>query len=108
LRRIIAFCNLEVEPARFPTILERCNFAFMKTHESQFDPQLGVLWEQGVQRNAFLRQGRAGAWKDTLSPQQAAWFERVFQKELRSTEIDLGDGAFGVPNTEEIRHGTAS
>jgi hypothetical protein len=108
VRRIIAFCDLDVDPARLPAILERCSFTFMKAHESQFDPQRGVLWEQGIQWNAFIRQGRAGAWKDTLSPQQASWFERVFQKELGSTEIDLGDGAVGITNTEEVHHGTAS
>jgi hypothetical protein len=89
LRRIIAFCDLEVEPARFPTILERCSFAFMKAHESKFDYQLGVLWEQGVQCNAFIRQGRAGAWKGTLSPQQAARFNRTFRSQLGGRGIDF-------------------
>jgi hypothetical protein len=89
LRRIIAFCELEVEPARFPTILERCSFAFMKAHESKFDYQLGVLWEQGVQWNAYIRQGRAGAWKGTLSPRQAARFDTIFLRRLGGTGIDF-------------------
>jgi hypothetical protein len=91
LRRIIAFCELDVDPARFPTILERSSFAFMKAHESQFDPQLGALWEQGVQSTAFIRQGQAGAWKGTLSPQQAARFDKDFRSELGRTGIDFAE-----------------
>jgi hypothetical protein len=89
LRRIIAFCGLEVEPARFPTILERCSFAFMKAHEGQFDYQTGALWEQGVQRNDFIRQGKAGTWKETLKPEQAARFETVCRRKLGLAKIDL-------------------
>jgi Sulfotransferase domain len=44
LRRIARFCKLDVAPERFDGILERCGFAFMKSHESQFDPLLGMLW----------------------------------------------------------------
>jgi hypothetical protein len=82
LQRIIAFCDLEVEPARLPTILERCSFAFMKRHESQFDHLTGTLWEQGLQLNTFLRNGRAGDWKELLKAEHAARFDRALQKEL--------------------------
>jgi hypothetical protein len=89
VRQIIAFCDLKIDPARFPTILERCSFAFMKAHESKFDYQLGVLWEQGVVWNAFIRQGRAGAWKGTLSPQQAARFDTICRSRLGGTGLDF-------------------
>jgi hypothetical protein len=89
LRKIIAFCGLTIAKARFPSILERCSFSFMKQHESQLDPLTGQLWEQGLQLNAFLRQGRSGEGKERLSPQQAAWFEWVFQKKLGATGIDF-------------------
>jgi hypothetical protein len=90
LHRIIAFCELEVEPARLPAIGERCGFAFMKAHESKFDHQMGLLWEQGVRWNSFLREGRAGGGKDRLSPQQAARFARAFDNHLGQTGIDFG------------------
>lgn len=89
LRRINTFCDLEVEPARFPTILERCSFAFMKQHESQFDYQIGALWEQGVQGNGFIRQGRAGTWKGTLNPEQAARFDKMFRSQLNRAGIEF-------------------
>jgi uncharacterized protein (DUF362 family) len=90
VRRIIAFCGFDIAPERFPTILERCGFAFMKRHESQFDPVLGTLWEQGVQLNAFIRKGRTGDWKDTLSPEQAARFDKAFHEQLGPTGIHFG------------------
>jgi hypothetical protein len=89
VRRVIAFCDLQVDPARFPIILERCSFAFMKAHESKFDYHLGVLWEQGVRCNAFIRQGKAGVWKGTLSPGQAARFDRTFRSQLGGRGIDF-------------------
>jgi Sulfotransferase domain len=89
LRKIIAFGGFDIPPERLPTILERCSFAFMKQHESQFDPLTGQLWEQGAQPNAFLRQGRSGEGQERLSPRQAARFERVFQQQLASTGFDF-------------------
>jgi len=89
LRRVIAFCGFEIAPERFPTILERCSFAFMKQHESQFDPVTGASWEQGAQGKAFLRTGRTGDWKGQLSPEQAARFDRAFDRHLGPTGIDF-------------------
>ena len=90
LRTIIAFCGFGIAPGRMPTILERCRFAFMKQHESQFDPSVGAMWEQGVHGNEFLRKGRTGDWRGELSPEQAARFERAVDKHLGPAGIDLG------------------
>jgi hypothetical protein len=87
VRRIIAFCDLDVAPERLPTILERCSFAFMKRHECKFDHLTGTLWEQGLQLNAFLRSGRAGDSHGKLSPLQEARFEKAFQQQLGRTGI---------------------
>jgi hypothetical protein len=89
LRRIIAFCDLEVDPARFPAIRERCSFAFMKAHERKFDHRFGMVCDQGMASNSFLRQGRAGTWKETLTSRQAARFARAFHKHLGPMGIDL-------------------
>jgi hypothetical protein len=89
LRRIVAFCGLDIAPQRLPTILERCGFAFMKRHESQFDHLTGTLWEQGLQLNAFLRNGRVGDSSGQLSPEQEKRFARDFQKQLGPTGIDF-------------------
>jgi hypothetical protein len=79
-----------VPPERFPVILERCGFAFMKQHESRFDPALETLWESGVRLNCFLRNGRTGEGKEALTAQQEARYARAFQKQLGGTGIVLG------------------
>ncbi len=62
-----------------PAILERCSFAFMKEHESQFDPALETLWENGTRLNAFLRAGQVGAGARELTPAQRARFNQVLR-----------------------------
>jgi hypothetical protein len=93
LRRIADFCGLDVAPERFPGILERCGFAFMKAHEAQFDPLLGMLWERGARPNAHLRTGRAGGCRDHFSPEQEARFDRTLGRQLERRGIDLGTPA---------------
>jgi methylamine dehydrogenase accessory protein MauD len=90
LRRIAAFCGLEVAPGRWPDIPERCSFAFMKRHESQFDPLMAMLYEQGFQPHSHLRRGQAGAWGGQLSPRQAWRFDRAFTKRLGGTGLAFG------------------
>jgi methylamine dehydrogenase accessory protein MauD len=89
LRRIAAFCGLEVDPGRWPGILERCSFAFMKQHESQFDPLTAMLYERGFRANSHLRQGQAGAWTGQLSPRQARRFDKTFIRRLGGTGIEF-------------------
>jgi hypothetical protein len=90
LHRIANFCGLDVDPERFGGILERCGFAFMKAHEARFDPLLGMLWERGTRPNAHLRDGQVGGWKQHLTPEQEARFERALGRRLGRTGIGLG------------------
>jgi peroxiredoxin len=92
LRRISAFCGLEVAPPRWPGILERCSFAFMKEHESRFDPLLAVPYEQGFQPHTFLRQGRPGGWRQQLSARQAERFDKAFHRRLGPVGLDFAPG----------------
>jgi WD40 repeat protein/tetratricopeptide (TPR) repeat protein len=89
LRKISAFSGLSIAPERWPGILERCTFAFMKQHESQFDPLTAMLYEQGFQPNRHLRQGQAGAWSDRLSCRQVRRFHKAFTKRLSAAGIDF-------------------
>lgn len=122
LRQVIAFCGFAIPPERLPTIRERCRFAFMKQHESQFDHLTGELWEQGLCLNAFLRRGRSGEGRERLSPEQAARFARAFEQQLAATGIDFSPDDMTARDTvpavvvdccqialtKEVRHGTAS
>ena len=89
VRKISAFCEIDVPPERLPAILERCRFAFMKQHESKFDPALETLWEQGVQLNSFLRNGRVGEGAIQLSSEQEARYAEVFGHRLAETGITV-------------------
>jgi Sulfotransferase domain len=92
LRRISAFCGFVVPPERFPGIVERCRFEFMKKHESQFDPAMEWLWELGVRLNAFLRAGRVGEGAVYLDPRQQTRFERAYRRHLGETAFAASGG----------------
>jgi peroxiredoxin len=87
LRRLAAFCGLEVAPGRWPGIRERCSFDFMKRHESQFDPLTAMLYERGFRPQSHLRRGQAGAWRQQLSPRQVRRFDRAFTQRLGAAGI---------------------
>jgi hypothetical protein len=91
LRRIIAFCGVQVPPERFPAILERCSFAFMKKHESQFDPAIETFWELGMRLNSFLRAGRVGDGATSLNSEQSARFDRAARRYLLGTGLFVDD-----------------
>jgi hypothetical protein len=92
LRKIIDFCGLDVPEERFPVILERCRFEFMKQHESQFDPAMEWVWERGVRLHSFLRAGRVGAGAVALDKEQEDRFERVYRHHLQGTGLDTPGG----------------
>jgi peroxiredoxin len=89
LRKISAFCGLPVAPQRWNGILERCSFTLMKQHESQFDPLMAMLYEQGYQPHTFLRQGQTGGWRAQLSPRQARRFDKAWNRRLGHMGIAL-------------------
>ena len=89
LRQIAAFCGREIAPERWPGIRERCGFAFMKRHESQFDPLTAMLYEHGFRPDSNLRRGQAGGWREQLGPRQARRFAKTFQRRLGDTGLDF-------------------
>ena len=103
LQKIINFCGFDVVPDRISGILERCRFSSMKKHEARFDPALETLWEQGVQLNTFLRQGRVGEGTTALSRQQEEQFDAAFRKLLGKTGIDGGRGTPGIHRGDHSR-----
>ncbi|MCP4347096.1 MAG: sulfotransferase domain-containing protein [Desulfobacterales bacterium] len=80
IRRIIEFCGFETPEDRFPEILERCSFAFMKKHESKFDHIAGMVWEKGYTQNSFFRKGQTGDGKQYFTAEQEELFGRKADK----------------------------
>jgi aryl sulfotransferase len=95
IRRIADFLEIEVSPARWPAILEHCSFDYMKAHADKAAPLGGMVWEGGA--GTFIHKGTNGRWRDVLSAEESARYERTAQWEL-GTECAawLKDGA-GVP-----------
>lgn len=82
IRRIIAFCDLEVPETEMPRILERSSFAFMKQHEMKFDFGTEVLLEQGMTPSTFIRKGKVGDWRAHFAPDEVDQFEEKTQRKL--------------------------
>jgi len=101
LRRIIAFCHLNVAPERLPLIVERCGFAFMKQDENKFDPAVEAMWQQGARLNRFVRAGKVGEGARQLNREQQARFDQALQGKL-----DLV--AFDWPAAAPLRQGIPS
>jgi hypothetical protein len=80
LHKIISFCGLEIPAERFPEIMERCRFDFMKQHEEKFDHITGMIWEKGYKKNSFLRKGQTGGGKLALTPEQEKVFDQCADK----------------------------
>jgi hypothetical protein len=89
VREIAEFCELEVDEARLPTILERCSFEFMKRHEEKFDQQTQRLWELGLEEWNFIRQGRMGEGEEYLSAEEEDRFRERYRKRLTGTDLDV-------------------
>jgi len=88
IRKICAFCNIEIKPEALPGVLERCSFAFMKQHESKFDTLMELAWESRLQLNTFFRKGQTNDWKEHLNSQQEEAFEQEFVKSMSALGMD--------------------
>jgi Sulfotransferase domain len=76
LLQIIDFCGLDIKEERLPEIIERCSFDFMKKYENKFDHHTGLIWEKGHMQNSFLRKGKTGEGKLTLTAEQEKLFNQ--------------------------------
>ncbi|MBI4445585.1 MAG: adenylyl-sulfate kinase [Acidobacteria bacterium] len=82
LERIVFFCGRSIPAEVRDRIAERCSFAFMKQHENKFAPQSPMPADSAEWKSegAFIRQGKAGTWKQQLSKEQAEAFDAVAQR----------------------------
>jgi aryl sulfotransferase len=80
IRRIAAFLDIEVEPGRWPAILEHCSFDYMKLNAAKSAPLGGSVWEGGAE--TFIHKGTNGRWRDTLSAAECARYEAVALEQL--------------------------
>jgi len=80
IRRVADFLEIEVDEARFPTIVQHCSFDWMKTHGTKTVPLGGALWDGGAQ--TFVHRGVNGRWRDVLTPQDCRRYEAIAREKL--------------------------
>jgi aryl sulfotransferase len=73
IRRIAAFAGIAIDESRLPGIVERCSFDWMKTNADRIG-DFGSLFVGGGQ--SFFYKGTNGRWKDVLSADELAAYEK--------------------------------
>jgi aryl sulfotransferase len=80
IRRVAAFLDIPIDEATWPAIVEHCTFDYMKAHGARSVPFSGDLWEGGAR--TFMHRGTNGRWRDTLTPEDVARYERTAEEQL--------------------------
>ena len=80
IQRIAAFLDIAVDEARWPAILEHCTFAYMKANAAKATPLGGAFWDGGAE--TFIHKGTNGRWRDMLTPEESAKYERLALEQL--------------------------
>ena len=80
MRAIADFLACDIPEARWPHILEHCSFDWMKAHAEQVSPLGGAIFEGGATK--FINKGVNGRWREVLTPEDVAAYERRALAEL--------------------------
>ena len=80
MRRIASFLGCAIAEDAWPAILEHCSFDYMKTHAESVAPLGGAIFEGGAK--TFINKGVNGRWRDVLSPEESAAYERKMAETL--------------------------
>jgi aryl sulfotransferase len=80
IARVAKFLDIEVDPATWPAILEHCSFEYMKAHATDVAPLGGAIFDGGGA--TFINKGVNGRWRDVLTAEDCADYERRALAEL--------------------------
>ena len=80
IRRIAGFLDVPIDETRFPRIVERCGFAWMKANATKSVPLGGAFWDGGAE--TFIHRGTNGRWRDVLTAEDVARYEAQARTEL--------------------------
>jgi aryl sulfotransferase len=80
IRRIARFIGTPIDEARWDAILTHCSFDYMKQYAIKTVPLAGAFWDGGAQ--TFINKGSNGRWRDVLSPEDVAKYERCAAQNL--------------------------
>jgi aryl sulfotransferase len=80
IQRIAAFLEIPVREASWQAIVRHCSFDWMKKNATKSVPLGGAFWDAGAE--VFINKGVNGRWRDTLTPDESAEYERLAEAEL--------------------------
>jgi aryl sulfotransferase len=80
MRRIADFLDCDIPKDRWPAMLEHCSFDWMKAHAEDVSPLGGKIFEGGAA--SFINKGTNGRWREVLTPEDVAAYERRALVEL--------------------------
>ncbi len=80
MRAIAKFLEVPVAENRWDTIVEHCTFDYMKKNAELVAPLGGSVWEGGAK--TFINKGTNGRWRETLTAEDIAKYERVAVEQL--------------------------
>jgi aryl sulfotransferase len=80
IRKIAAFLDIDIDEAKWDTILHHCSFDYMKANATPSVPLGGAFWDGGAEQ--FIHKGVNGRWKDTLSDVESQKYENLADAEL--------------------------
>jgi hypothetical protein len=86
--RLAFFLKWSVSAERRLLARERCQFSYMRTLESKFEPVSTATLTAG-EAGAFFRQGRPGAWRATLTPAQSEVFREAWRMHGAAEVLDF-------------------
>lgn len=92
IARIADFLGIAVKPEAWPVIIEHCSFDYMKRNAAKSAPLGGIFWDGGAE--TFIHKGTNGRWRDVLTQEDIAKYER------------MANEALGFEAADWLAHGT--
>ena len=80
IRRIADFLGFAPDGQAMHKIAEHSSFGYMKTHAPEMAPRGGMMWKGGA--DTFINKGINGRWRDRLTPEDIAAYDRTAIREL--------------------------
>jgi aryl sulfotransferase len=82
MRRIAAFLEIDIAEDAWPEIVRHCTFDYMKANADRRAPAGGAVFEGGGA--SFFDKGTNGRWRDVLTAEDIADYERIASEKLGS------------------------
>lgn len=87
MRRVSALLGIPVDEARWPALVEAATFGAMKAQAAQYAPESHLdMWKDA---GTFFNKGKSGQWRDVLSAENLALFDRHVAEHYPADMIDF-------------------